>query len=128
MCNLTNKFILCTCEMSTKPKNNYWVLLTKKDTEESIVGEFSLDFRTTEKSYIQIHKELEQKLNEQYPFDKLLELKEEDILKIKIPTDDHPKGEKFSYMYTNSKWEAFVSDFLTEYDYEKKLKGSIGKY
>jgi hypothetical protein len=127
MCNPTNKLILCTCEMSTKPKNNYWVLLTKKDTDDFIIGEVTFNFRTTEKSYIQIHKELEQKLNDQFPFDKPIELNEEDILKIKIPTDDHPKGEKFCYLYANSKWEGFVSDFLMEYSYEERLKGLVGK-
>ncbi|MGJ8661318.1 MAG: hypothetical protein ACSHXL_04720 [Bacteroidota bacterium] len=127
MCTPTNQIKLCSCPTTEKPKNNYWVLLTKKGTEEYIIGEVTFDFRTTEKSYIQIHKESEQQLNEQYPFDKPLELKEEDILKIKIPTDDCPKGEKFCYLYKNSKWEVFVSDFLMEYSYEERLKGLVGK-
>ncbi|MBU2018704.1 MAG: hypothetical protein KJ941_03575, partial [Bacteroidetes bacterium] len=118
MCTPTKQIKLCTCPTAEKPKNNYWVLLTKINFEESIVGIVSINFRSTEKSYIQIHKELEQQLNAQYPFDKPIELKEEDILKIKIPTDGHPKGEIFSFMFSNSKWETFVSDSLTEYDYE----------
>ncbi len=125
MCTPTNQIKLCTCPSAEKPKNNYWVLLTKKDTEEYIIGEVTFNYRTTEKSYIQIHKELEQQLNAQYPFDKPIVLKEEDILKITIPTDGHPKGETFSYMFTNAKWEALVSDFLMEYNYKKKLKGRV---
>jgi|GEM_PF-2216205 hypothetical protein len=125
MCKLSNTFILCACAPGKKLKTNYWILLSKKKFTVDIIGEAFVDFRTFEKSYMQIHEELEQKLNYQYPFDKPLELKEEDILKIKIPTDIHPKGETFCYMYTNTKWETYISDPFTEHSYKKQNKGMV---
>lgn len=125
MCSPTNKIKLCTCETLVKPKTNFWVLLTKKKTKEFIVGEVTFDYRSIEKSYIQIHKEIEHQLNDHYPFDKPIEIKKADILKIITPTDNNPNGETFSFIFQNSKWKAFVSDFLTEYNYKTLFKGGV---
>ena len=114
MCSVSDKIVLCTCDVKdAKQLKHYWVLY-RYDPEngEILVGEtFGLDYYIQEKDP---HNPviLCNKLNEENLFDKPLQFKDKDRLQISLLLNGNREHKDYGFEYKDGKWRVIEFDFF----------------
>ena len=114
MCTISDKVILCTCNIKNIDNlKHYWILF-RFDPEqgERLVGEplgLYEFLRTENPNNIAL---LLDKLNNENIFDQPLEFKEKDRLQISIHFKENEYATDFGFEYKNGKWKILEFDFF----------------
>lgn len=113
MCTISDKIILCTCDIkNVENLKHYWILY-RFDPEQGMhmVGEplGIYEFLQTETPSNGLV--LKDKLNNENLFDQPLEFKEKDRLQISIHFKENEYATDYGFEYKNGKWK------INEFDY-----------
>ena len=134
MCTISDKIILCTCDIkNVENLKHYWILY-RLDPEKGVllVGEPISLYEFLQKDNPDNPLLLRDKLNNENLFDQPLEFKNKDRLQISIHFKENRNPTDFGFEYKNGKWK------ISEFDYfdwksqhieikEGKIKSPIKK-
>lgn len=114
MCTISEKIILCTCEIKNVDNlKHYWILF-RFDPEqgELLVGEPLGLYEFLQAENPKNTAFLLDKLNTENLFDQPLEFKGKDRLQISIHFKENEYATDFGFEYKNGKWKILEFDFF----------------
>lgn len=123
MCKPSDKLQLCTCALTRKLPDNYWVLHRYVGSKnEMVVGEVMAPYFSQE--YLSVYAQLLNHLNDRMCFDKLPDLQVHDILIIYLR--NKKSHDQYAFRYTGKDWEEFeLAPFELENFYEEMNEGIV---
>lgn len=115
MCTVSDKIILCTCEIKDiSSLRNYWILFRHDPKQgEFIVGQ-PINFEGyTQKHNLNNPATLCNKLNSENLFDKPLEFFDKDRLQISIHFKGNEYPTDYGFEYQNRKWRVIEFEYFS---------------
>jgi len=115
MCSVSDKIVLCTCDVKDAQRLKYYWILYRHDPDhgELLIGE-TLGFEyAMQKSDPHNPVILCNKLNEGNLFDKPIELKDKDRLQISLLFNGNHTHTDYGFEYKDGKWRVIDYEFFT---------------
>ncbi len=114
MCTISDKIILCTCEIKDVDQLKHYWILYRFDPEKGVllVGEPISLYEFLQKDNPDNPLLLRDKLNNENLFDQPLEFKNKDRLQISIHFTENRNTTYFGFEYKNGKWKILEFDFF----------------
>ena len=114
MCSISDKIILCTCEIKDLNQLKHFWILYRFDPPQ---GVFLVGQPIGFDQYLQVKNPnnpslLSDKLNNENLFDQPLNFKNNDRLQISIHFKEHENATDYGFEYKNGKWKVCEFDFF----------------